>query len=229
MSLANGPALWGLLQQFISCGGGPCCPRICLPSSKWNIMASTKDNYFHHLPCANLVNSNTVAPALAQSLLSSHLWSMIGFGHRLPTLSASLLCVGSLQTLVPKQRLLLRIKTWRNFLPQTMWAGTQSIFPFVFSGKTYWLKLSTPVSIPSYLHSSPNKCRSRQWQLLGLCHHTHALKISVLTYTMPWHSAWASWALVWLFMCHGSGLLPRTLQLLFLYAELHLANMHLIC
>lgn len=110
MSLANGPALWGLLQQFISCGGGPCCPRICLPSSKWNIKASTKDNYFHHLPCANLVNSNTVAPALAQSLLSSHLWSMISFGHRLPTLSASLLGMGSFQTLVPKQRLLLRVK-----------------------------------------------------------------------------------------------------------------------
>ena len=140
--------------------------------TKWNIMASTKDNYFHHLPCANLVNSNTVAPALAQSLLSSHLWSMISFGHRLPTLSASLLGVGSFQTLVPKQRLLLRVKTWRNFLPQTMWAGTQSIFPFVFSGKSYGLRLSTPVSIPSYLHSSPNKCGSRQWQLLGLCHHT---------------------------------------------------------
>ena len=46
-------------------------------------------------------------------------------------------------------------KTWRNFLPQTMWAGTQSIFPFVFSGKSYGWKLSSLVSIPSYLHCHP--------------------------------------------------------------------------
>ena len=67
------------------------------------------------------------------------------------------------------------VKTWRNFLPQRTWAGTQSIFTFVFSSKSCGLKLSTRISIPSYLHLSPNKCESRQWQLLCLRHHTLVL------------------------------------------------------
>lgn len=127
------------------------------------------------LSCANLVNSNTVDLALAQGLLSSHLQPRICLGHRLATLSASLLCMGPLQMLVPKRMLLLRVKTWRNFLPQRTWAGTQSIFTFVFSSKSCGLKLSTHISIPSYLHLSPNKCESRQRQLLCLRHHTLVL------------------------------------------------------
>lgn len=87
-------------------------------------------------PCANLVNSNAVNQALAQSLLSSHLQPRTCLGHRLPTLLALLLCIGPLQMQVPKSMHLLRVTTWRNSLPQRIWAGTKSVPTFVFSSKS---------------------------------------------------------------------------------------------
>lgn len=104
------------------------------------------------LPCANLVNSNAVDWARAQSLLSSHLQPRVCLGPGLPILLASLHCLGPLQTRVPKSMHLLRVKTWTNPLSQRIWAGTKRVPTFVSSSKRCGLKPSAHISIPRYLH-----------------------------------------------------------------------------
>lgn len=114
------------------------------------------------MPCANLVNSNAVNQALAQSLLSSHLQPRTCLGHGLLGFSA---LQRSLQTLVPKYMHLPRVKTWRNSLSPENLGRNQESPHFCILHQECGLKIRVHISIPSYLHLSPNKHESRQCQL----------------------------------------------------------------
>lgn len=120
----------------------------------------------------NLVNSNTVAPALAQSLLSSHLWSMISFGHRLSTLSASLLGMGSFQTLVPKQRLLLRVKHGEIFFSNNVGRNTEHLSLSYSPARAMWVETQQPCfhSLIDTCHPINVEAGSDNCWVLG--HHT---------------------------------------------------------
>lgn len=139
--------------------------------SKWNIKASQRIiiSIICHVQTWQFKHSRSGSgskPAILTPVIHDQLWPQTSYPL------SFLLGMGSFQTLVPKQRLLLRVKHGEIFFPQTMWAGTQSIFLRILRCKSYGWKLSSLVSIPSYLHLSPNKCGSRQWQLLNAGHHT---------------------------------------------------------
>lgn len=155
MSLANGPALLGSTSAVYILRRRAMLPKkesACLPLSEI-LRLPQKDNYFHHLPCANLVNSNT-----AETL---RLWLKACYPPVIhdPTLATDFLPSQLLYSAWVHSRHWCQnrgfcwVKHEEIFFPQTMWAE-QSIFPFVFSGKSYGWKLSNLISF-SYLHLSP--------------------------------------------------------------------------
>lgn len=153
MSLANGPALWGLLQQFISCGGGPNCPRIWLPSSMWNIMASTKDNYFDHFAMCKpgefkrCWSGSGPKPAVLTPAAQGPPWPRTSHPLSFSALHRSIPDAGA------KIHAFAESKKVEKSPSAKIRAGTKCVCTFVFSSKSCKLKLSTHISILCCLHS----------------------------------------------------------------------------